>query len=252
MAKQKKNSKFSKLIILGVIGLIWFITKDDKTSTHQEVLIAEEETADYIDNIEVKFDEENGEADVTKNFMFILDGSGSMDDKCSGKRKMDGARVAISKFLEKVPEDVNMGLIVFDNNCTSVHKFEERIPLGPYENDAFESEIYRVQPGGSTPLAVAMKYGSDKLLDQYRKQLGYGDYKLVIVTDGQADDLKEASKYVTSRYVSIHSIGLCIEGNHPLRDYSLSYRDAQNYDDLERALEETLAETQSFDPTEFE
>ena len=166
MAK-KKGGNFTTLLILAVIGLVWIFTKEEKAHSSNysvQQSVDNNKDPDYLENVEVKFDEENGEANFTKNFMFILDGSGSMDDKCSGKRKMEGARKAISKFLEKVPKGVNMGLIVFDNNCTSLQKFEERIELGPYNNKDFENEIYRVQPGGSTPLAVAMKYASDRLL----------------------------------------------------------------------------------------
>ena len=86
----------------------------------------------------------------------------------------------------------------------------------------------------------------------YERQLGYGEYRLVVVTDGQADEIPEAAAYSATYRVPLYAIGLCIGDEHPLRQYAWRYRAADNFADLAQGLEDTLAETTLFDPTEFE
>jgi len=50
----------------------------------------------------------------------------------------------------------------------------------------------------------------------------------------------------------IYAIGLCVQADHPLRQFSVSYRAADNYEDLQKGLDATLAELPNFDVTEFE
>ena len=108
---------------------------------------------------------------------------------------------------------------------------------------------------GGTPLHNATNLGLVKLVEQYKKQLGYGEYRLIIVTDGMAsnESLFKSALIRSIRYpfISIYGIGLCINGNHLLKTYSIAYYDAQNYEELGAALEETSAELNVFDPESF-
>lgn len=195
-----------------------------------------------------------GEAKLTKNIYFIMDGSGSMGERtsreCGGdqkfKNKITGARWAINRFLEKVPNDVNIGLYIFDNKTRG-----EVVPLGISNRDQFFQAIGNMQTGRDTPLAAAIKYGTDRLVGQYKKQLGYGEFRLVVVTDGIAEKIPQAAMYAARYGIPIYAIGLCVGQRHPLRYYSLSYRAADNFDDLQKGLEETLAELPNFDVTQF-
>ncbi len=183
---------------------------------------------------------------TARNFYFVMDGSGSMDDGCSGERKVDAAKRAVRQFMAKVPEDVNLGLYIFDDNGE-----REVVPLGPKNRSQFLKEVDELSANGGTPLAQAITVATDKLVTQYKKQLGYGEYRLVVVTDGQASDIPNACVYAAKYNIPIYAIGFCIEGDHPLRAYSLSYREANNATDLQKSLEETLAESESFDATDF-
>jgi len=63
--------------------------------------------------ITILFDESDGVASTTSNFYFAFDMSGSMNEKCSGKRKIDGAKEAVTRFMKNIPDDVNIGLMLF-------------------------------------------------------------------------------------------------------------------------------------------
>ncbi len=194
------------------------------------------------------------EASLTRNFYFILDGSGSMSRKpgysCRGdqrfRNRLQGAQWAVREFLAKVPEDVHLGLFLFDTRGQ-----RQVVPLGAGNRGDFLAAVDGIWAGGGTPLAGAIAYGADRLVEQYKRQLGYGEYRLVVVTDGQADKIPQAADYAGRFGLPIYAIGLCIEEDHPLRRHAVSYRAADSFSDLAQGLEETLAELPSFDPTEF-
>lgn len=184
-----------------------------------------------------------------------MDGSGSMGEstthECGGDQrfrdKMSGARWAIKKFLEQVPEDVHIGLFVFDSQGR-----REVVPLGGGNRTAFIQAVENIREGGGTPLAEAIQYGTDKLVEKYKQQLGYGEFRLVIVTDGKAQQIPEAALYAAKYGIPIYTIGLCVGTDHPLRHYSVSYRAADNFADLSQGLKDTLGELPDFGVTEFE
>ncbi len=206
--------------------------------------------------VEIVLDEslDAGEASLVRNFYFIFDGSGSMARKpgraCRGdqrfKTRLEGAQWAVREFLTKVPDDVNIGLYLFDTRGR-----REAVPLGDDNRAQFLEAIDGIWSGGGTPLAEGIRYGTDRLVEQYQSQLGYGEFRLVVVTDGQADEIPIAATYAGRFGIPIYAIGLCIEEDHPLRRHAVSYRAADNFSDLARGLEETLAELPSFDATEF-
>lgn len=186
---------------------------------------------------------------TSKNFVLIFDGSGSMAKQgCSGERsKNDVARDAVIEWAASVPEDANLGLVVFDRNGFSV-----RLPLGLGNRPQFKAEIQKVVPDRSTPLAAALEIAQSMLTAQARKQLGYGDYNVVIVTDGAADDIpaleNSVNMVLATSPVMIHTIGFCIAADHSLnRAERTSYRAANNPAELRLGLKEVLAESESFD-----
>jgi len=229
------------LVCLLCIALTFFVGCAEK-KTKEEV----ETQLEQPERVEISLDDAEGEVSLTRNFYFIFDGSGSMSGECAGQVKLQGAKEAVRRFLSKVPGDANLGLFVFDDRGK-----REVVPLGPNNRAAFTQAIEEVKNGGGTPLAESIRFGADRLVEQYKKQLGYGEYRLIAVTDGQASGIPEAAQYATRYSMPIYAIGLCIEGGHPLRSFAVSYREANNYEDLERALEETLAELPVFDVTEF-
>jgi len=194
-----------------------------------------------------------GEVSLARNFYFIFDGSGSMSDRPpragdqSFSSKLEGAKWAVDKFMEHVPNDVNFGLWIFDRNGS-----RETVALGPGTREDFLAAIRRSRAGGGTPLAEAIRSGVDQLVARYKRQLGYGEYRLVVVTDGQADGIPSAAAYAEKFGMPIYTIGFCVGEDHPLRAFSISYRTANSAEDLKQGLEEAVAESETFDPTVFE
>jgi hypothetical protein len=199
---------------------------------------------------------QGGEASLTRNFYFIFDGSGSMaaslNKQCKGDRRfgsrLEGARWAVEQFLPLVPRDVNLGLWIFDSSGN-----RERVVLGPDNREQFLTEVQKTRADGNTPLTESIEQGVNRLVQQRDKQLGYGEFRLIVVTDGQANGrpLPQAVAYARERHIPIYTIGLCLGEDHELRKYSVSYRAADSIQALKHGLEETLAETNVFDPQTF-
>lgn len=194
-------------------------------------------------------------SDLTqRNYYVILDGSGSMSDRgCSGSaNKISAAKTALAEFAKAVPSGAKLGLLVFDALGTS-----ERVPLGVGNRDRFREVVQSVNASGGTPLRSAIALGLDKLEEQARRQLGYGEYNLVVVTDGEAsgtEDPRAVVKDILARSpVTIHTIGFCIGENHSLNQPGRTlYKAAQNPEQLRAGLEDVLAESASFDASAFQ
>jgi Ca-activated chloride channel homolog len=197
-----------------------------------------------------------GEAALTRNFYLVFDGSGSMAEAlnkhCQGDKRfssrLEGAKWAVGQFMPLVPADVNLGLWIFDANGNN-----ERLPLGAESRAQFLTAIQETRAGGRTPLTESIEQGVNRLVQQRDRQLGYGEFRLVVVTDGEATGrpVTQAVAYARERRIPIYTIGLCLGAQHELRKYSVSYRAADSMEALRRGLEETLAETSVFDPQTF-
>ncbi|BCX48426.1 VonWillebr and factor type A domain-containing protein [Haloferula helveola] len=177
--------------------------------------------------------------DPSSNAYIIFDGSGSMTGSPIAE-----ARRAVTSFIQGAPDDLNIGLFVFDRNNLAG---AELVPLGRGDDQRAElkKKIAGVQAGGSTPLGAAIKAGTKSLIDQFQKQLRYGDIRLIVVTDGQASDgsaFNQSIVMARDYHVPIYTIGFRIRNEHPLRRYSENYMTAQDEQELLDAMKETLAE----------
>jgi len=183
-----------------------------------------------------------------RNFLIVLDGSGSMaDTQCSGNlSKIVAAKQAIAAFATKIKPDDNLGLCAFDSRGVT-----ERAPLS-LNRSAFNKALQDVHSDSNTPLGRAVKLGYSLLQKQAQRQLGYGEYYLVVVTDGEADrgdDPRDiVNKIVSESPVIISTIGFCIGEGHSLHRPGLTlYHDATNLEQLNQGLESVLAESEFSD-----
>jgi len=188
-----------------------------------------------------------------RNYYVVLDASGSMSEKgCSGDlKKIDAARVALNAFADSLPADANLGLQVFD-----ARGVREWLPLATANRPQFKAVLANVRAGGGTPLHSAITHGYSRLLAQGTRQLGYGEYHLVVVTDGEASEGQDPSgavKVLLDRSpVVLHTIGFCVGTAHSLNQPGRTiYRAADDPNQLRQHLSEVLAEAPTFTVTGF-
>lgn len=182
----------------------------------------------------------------TDNIVVILDASGSMKDKFRGdetKSKMDAAKEALQEVLAKIPDGTNIGVLVFSGRNVPN---EWVYPLGPKDTNSLIEAINRPEPEGGTPLGRYIRIGANRLLEQREKQYNYGNYRLLIVTDGEAQDAEKVAKYtpeILNRQLRVDVIGVDMNTDHQLAQEADSYRRADNPGELVAAVSQILAET---------
>lgn len=191
---------------------------------------------------------------LARNFVLVFDGSGSMSEvECSGAlTKCDAAKKAVVEWSATLPAGANLGLVSFHANSNGLQVED----LSAGDRTAFIKTIKAISPGGKTPLTNALKQAFVILEKQAQKQLGYGEYTVVVVTDGIANNpqnLENGVNYLLKYTpIVIYTIGFCIGEQHSLNQKGRThYRAADNPEQLREGLRETLAETESFDQTEF-
>jgi Ca-activated chloride channel family protein len=265
MAGRKKTSRINTiLIIIAVIFVYNWVFDDDSTQqsgqagsgSSSPVPPAQSYARSFArswPSLDANTETSIAEQLVVSNYYVILDGSGSMEEqKCSGNRsKMAAAKDAMLAFAEQFPATANLGLAVFDGNSLS-----QRVALGAVDADAITKEVLKTQPNGGTPLLNAITLGYQALEAQARRQLGYGEYHLVVLTDGEAnsgqDPTPAVNRILSESPVVIHTIGFCIGKRHSLNQPGrIDYRAADDLDSLKQGLAAVLAESPDFIVTDF-
>ncbi len=176
------------------------------------------------------------------NVVIVLDASGSMKRGMSGTSmpKIDAARNAIKEVMQTIPQSTHVGLLVFGGGADGW-----LYPLGPRNDRQLLAAVQRIAAGGGTPLGAYMKIGADKLLQARKDQYGYGSYRLLIVTDGEANDKQLVETYtpdIISRGIVVDAIGVDMSKAHTLATKVHSYRRANDPEALRRAIQEVFAE----------
>lgn len=180
------------------------------------------------------------------NIIIVFDASGSMDRAMSQSDKrprLPIAQKALKQVLQNIPDNSNIGLFVFGDI-----KNDNPVQIGPKDLYALNSAIDTIRAGGGTPLGAYMQKASNQLLEQRQKNLGYGRYKLLVVTDGEAGDgdlMQRVAKEVIKRNLSLEVIGVAMDSNHTLSSTCTVYRAANNEESLNRAMAAAVAETKA-------
>jgi uncharacterized protein YegL len=179
----------------------------------------------------------------TDNVVIVLDGSGSMKQKMrrAGVTKMNAAKSALHQVLAQMPETTHVGVIAFSSGA----KRPWLAPLGKMDLPRVRQAIDGLMPDGGTPLGRYMKLGADRLLEQRAAQYGYGTYRVLVVTDGEADDADLVNKYtadIIARGITVDVIGVEMSSDHTLATRVHSYRRADDPESLRSAIAEVFAE----------
>ena len=188
------------------------------------------------------------------NLAVVLDMSGSMaESRCAGEHrdKAAAARVAMERWIESVPDDANLGLVTFDADGVDVP-----VTPGTGNREAFLRAVDTTRPGGGTPLRSSLEEAHDLLAAQGRRQLGYGRYQLIVVTDGAHSSGEDPAPIIETivtnpaNPVELHTIGFCIDDSALRRPGWINYQSANNPAELAQGLSRVLAESTAFEPLE--
>ena len=156
---------------------------------------------------------------------------------------MEAAKAALQQVLANIPDGTQIGLLVFSG--ANIHN-EWVYPLGPKDTEKLIAAIHLPQPSGDTPLGKYIRIGANRLLEQREKQYNYGNYRLLVVTDGEASDTDKVKHYtpeILNRQIRIDVIGVDMKTDHMLANVVDSYRKADNPGELVAAVSQILAET---------
>lgn len=169
----------------------------------------------------------------------VMDDSGSMADglRRARMRKIEAAKSALEVVLQELPADSQVGVLALNNGWL--------IPLGPVDKNSISEHVNRLRASGGTPLGMRMKEATDTLI-QARDEHTYGDYRLLVVTDGEASDQKVVDAILPdmmSRGLLVDVIGVDMESEHSLATAVHNYRRADDPDSLKTAIQESLAES---------
>ncbi len=179
---------------------------------------------------------------ASDNVVIVLDDSGSMNERMSGGvRRIDAAKKAITAVLKQFPADTKLGLMLLNGDRSKQHW---AIPLEHLSLPQATRRVESVSADGGTPLGERMREGAEALLRLRDKQI-YGNYRLLIVTDGEANDSKLLNLYlpdVLSRGLLVDAIGVDMKQDHSLATRVHSYRRADDAEALSKAIEEVFAE----------
>lgn len=179
---------------------------------------------------------------LMQNYLVILDDSGSMQGQ-----RIEQARSALLTLAKTLPKQHNLGLILLNE--------KKQIELAVNNREAFTNLVKTVKANGHTPLKQSTKNGFKLITKQASKQKGYGDYHVIIVTDGESSDgspISVVKSIVRQTAVQIHVVGFHLK-NHELNNPEfVDYQTANNSAELIKAFEAVAAETNQFSaPKEF-
>lgn len=180
----------------------------------------------------------------------VFDTSGSMGEhmRTAGKSRMTVAQDALCETLTKAPASTKIGVLTFEGWIYD---------LITVDKPKLEAAIRGTRPGGGTPLYKYMKDGADRLLQERAEQLNVGSYKLLVVTDGQAqdDNLNHDGQWrdntfkpgylkdIINRGIVVDAIGLDMGEDHKLKNQINGfYMKGEDPASLKQGLNKAVAE----------
>lgn len=184
---------------------------------------------------------------IGKVVVIVLDDSGSMKKGMGGdsRSRMTVAKQAMQRLIESLPAETQLGIILLNG---AKYNGGWIVPLGELDKASAISTVSGLRADGGTPLGSVTYRAMEQLLKR-RQQQPYGDYRMVVITDGEATDaplLQANLPKLVSQGVILDVIGVDMQEDHSLVQRAHSYRRANDAASFEKALQEIFAES-SFD-----
>lgn len=177
-------------------------------------------------------------APAAENIVILLDTSGSMDHSMSrgGLTKIKAAYNAVESVVEQLPPTTNIGVLGFEGWIQ---------PFGPLDVATLRNKLLHVEPNGGTPLGEYLETAGVALLSVRERAKGIGVFRLIVVTDGLADDSTSTQRnalQIASRGVILDTIGVDMQQDHPLSVVSRKYMRADDPASFQNAMQVVMAE----------
>jgi Mg-chelatase subunit ChlD len=195
------------------------------------------------------------EASATTNLMFILDSSGSMWGKVDEQTKIETAKTALSNLLSDLPQDTNMGLMVYghrqEKDCKDV---ETVMPVGSANKNSIAEALSKVQPRGRTPLAYSLERSATAFGGREKD-----NNHVVLISDGietcEGDPCAAATKLAAAGInVKVHVVGFDISAKDRAHLQCIAdngggkYFDAKSSTDLKNIIKKLPQQVQAPPP----
>ncbi len=166
------------------------------------------------------------ESDTPKkklNVLVILDSSGSMAETISGGKKMEVAKKVVSQFVSRLPQDTQIGLMVYGHKGSnsnadkgvSCRGIEMVYPFSPLNSSSFQSAVNSFDSTGWTPIADSLKLAQSTMAQFSGEE---NNNIIYLVTDGletcDGDPVNAARELHGSNIKAIVNIvGLSLDNN---------------------------------------
>lgn len=179
--------------------------------------------------------------------VILLDTSGSMLDEMwsTNDSKAEVAKQALVQTVNNLSEETNVGILTFQSWIYPISKLNKAQAI---------EQINNIKFSGATPLGAFTAYASEELL-KFKNKNHYGSYKLLIITDGEAQDngiLNAIIPDVLQKGVTINAIGVNMSSRHTLATKVNAYRNANDPKSLNQAIKDSLAEVSDTFQDDFE
>lgn len=185
-----------------------------------------------------------------QHVVVVLDDSGSMEDRVTTSQgsvpRIEAAKRALIAVLEQLPPETNVGVLALNTQLDGSNWI---VPLGSGDKAAWRQNVMQVEAEGGTPLGASLRTAADALVELRNADM-YGSYRLLVVTDGEANDPEVLDFYlpqILSRGLQLDVIGVDMQQAHSLANSAHSYRAATDDASLAQAISEVLAETSADD-----
>ncbi len=235
--------KWDKYVVIAVIGVIGFSffqegNQDDPRIVKREIVTPNWAAIAAWPAIQVDIVE--AQPDPNRRVTaIVLDDSGSMGED------IEPAKAAVIDALAAMNETDLVAVVALNAGIlmpfTAVEDAQTALPdiLRPIISD------------GTTPLTQSIKTAQSLLETEAAMMRGFGTFRLIVTTDGQADESAALDitigELAAGTPIQLTTIGIGIDGDHVLRREDLgSFVDVVNVAALKDALEAAVAENANF------
>jgi hypothetical protein len=170
-----------------------------------------------------------------------------LDDSSSMSRDFEAAKRAVLQSLDMMGDGDRVALLALNAGLI--------LPPTPAREAgaALAERLRPMAPNGSTPLGPAVAAARDLLATEAARARGFGTYRIIVTTDGVADQPEllaaEVATTVNTTPIAVATIGIGIGTDHVLNAQGhTSYVAVDDVSRLDAALQAAIAENTRFDP----